>query len=162
MNDETLLRLLGLLAQASKQEGPGFSAESVFSNVKFLMEIDAPPKPPTPTERNATVTDRHIKELCNERDRLARELAATRESHEVALGELRRELMAAIESHRDRLDWFEPEYEGLKRDYDTIKPLNFGSLVMITAGGVLIGVAGFLLEDAWKFAALGAGVIASG
>ena len=161
MNDETLLKLIGLLAQSIEREGSAFSPELVLANAKLLVEVNAPPKPRSPVERHVNATEQHINELRIERDRLIRELAATRESHEIAHRELRRELAVVIESHRDRLDWFEPQYEGLKRDYDTIKALSYWSLVMITVGGVLIGAAGFILWDTWKFVALGAGVIAS-
>jgi hypothetical protein len=150
MNDESLLRLIEFLSEAIEREGPEFSPESLLSSIKLLLELSAPPKPPTPVERHVLATDRHIQELCGERDRMVRELAAVREA-----------LALEIKAHRARLDWFEPEYEGLKRDYDTIRSLNFSSLVMITGGGVLIGAASFITGDVLKFSTLAAGTIAN-
>jgi hypothetical protein len=161
MNEEELLFLIKSLGVLIAEEGTAFSPESFLANAKVVLKAYGPSKLPSPAERHAIATDRHIDDLCKDRDRLALELAATRESQAIALRELRQELMVVIESHRDRLDWFEPHYEGLKRDYDNIKSLNFSSLAMITVGGCLIGTASFLTWDAPKFCALAAGALAT-
>jgi hypothetical protein len=161
MNEEELLFLIKSLAESIAEEGPAFNPVSFFTNSKLVVKALAPSKLPSPAERHAIATDRHIDDLCKDRDRMAQELAETRESHAIALRELKQELMVVIESQRDRLDWFEPHYEGLKRDYDNIKSLNFTSLAMITVGGCLIGTASFLNWDVPKFSALAAGTMAT-
>ena len=163
--DTELLLVVMKFAEALVKEGQPISRESIISNWPALSKnspelskIFGPTERLSPTQRHAnTATSRHIKDACSRRDQLARELASTQESHALAMSELRRESGRVITSHRNRLDWFEPNYEGLKRDYDNIKALNFWSLFMITLGGVFIGVASFLPWDVLKFVCLGSG-----
>ncbi len=161
MVKDDLLISLRTLNEWITKEGPSFSWESFLSSQEVITKAIAPAKPPTPTERHAIATERHIEDACKEHDRIAAELAAVQEFHAAAMKELRRELTLVIDSQRKRLDWFVPHYEGLKRDYDNIRSLNFSSLLMITVGGVLIGSASFLAPDVFKFSTLAAGVTAT-
>lgn len=159
--DDLRLILLEFIEESRAKEGLAVGQEPSSSNLDVVVRGLATAKSLTPTQRHAIATARHIDDVCKERDRLIRELAATHESHAVAIRELRRDLTVIIASHRDRLDWFEPHYEALKRDYNNIKSLNLSSLSLITAGGVVIGLASFLPSDVLKFSALAAGSVAS-
>ncbi len=161
MDKETLRLFFTEFIELVRKEGQSISLESFFSNVGELLKAIEPAKPPTPVLRHEIDLKRHIEDACKERDRMAGELKVAHESHAAAIRELRRELTLVIDSHRDRLDWIEPQYEGLKRDYDNIKSLNFSSLFMITVGGVVIGSASFLTGNVLKFSALAAGAVAT-
>jgi len=161
MDREDLIVFMKSIAEWSVKEGPPFSPESLLSNLEVVNKALGSAKPPSPTQRHALATERHIEDVCKERDRIAKELGMVHESHAIAIREMRREHAIIVATHRDRLDWIEPQYEGLKRDYDNIKSLNFSSLTMITFGGILIGTASFLTWDVPKFSALASGTLAT-
>src|SRR5262245_13246045 len=139
MEKESLLMIIRLVAESRAKEGDSFDEESCFSNLEPMLKALSPAKRPSPTERTEAATARHIEDACAERDRMARELAEAREDHSRALRELRRDLESVIETGHTRLAWLEPHYEGLKRDYDNIRSLNFSAFFMITVGSVVIG-----------------------
>jgi hypothetical protein len=161
MDEEAPLAVVKLALSSYDKEGPAFSAESFASNYKVLVKSIGPSRPPSATERHALAAERRIEDVCRERDRMAQELVAARHAHADAIRDLRSELTAVIATYRERLDWFEPHYEGLKRDYDNIKSLHLPSLGMITVGGVLLSSASFFPSDILRFSALATGILAT-
>lgn len=129
MDIEILGQLLRLLDESVAKEGTAPSPEASRSNSEVLGKALAQLKPLTPTQRLAIATERHIDDVCKERDRMAQQLIDARHAHSIEIQELRRELTVIIDAHRERLDWFEPHYEGLKRDYDNIssRPMGAGA-----------------------------------
>lgn len=160
MDREILPILMKAFIDSMSKEGKPISEQSVVSTLEPILDALESAKSLTPTQRHALAADRHIEDACKERDRMARELAAAHESHQAAIRTLRQEFMVGIQSHRDRLDWFEPNYEGLKREYDSIRRISTSSLVMITLGSVLMTLAGFLATSL-KFPLLAAGIVAT-
>lgn len=158
---QDVISLIKLVVESIAKDGAAFSPEAFLSNREVVAKVLAQTKPLSPTQLHAIATERHIEDVCKERDRIEQNLDAARNSHTETVRELRRELTLVIDSQRDDLDWFVPHYEGLKRDYDNIKLLNFSSLTMITLGGVLIGLASFLSQEGPKFSALSAGAVAT-
>jgi hypothetical protein len=160
MDREIVPILVKAFLDSMNKEGRPVSEQSVASTLEPILDALESVKPLSATQRHAIAADRHINDACKERDRMARELASAYATHEAATRELRQELTVVIKLHRNRLDWLEPNYEGLKRDYDSIKSINASSLAMITVGGVLMSVASFLTAG-MKYGTLGAGILAT-